>query len=141
MRVADEAEVRAGAPDYSVGEDTALAVVCGQEDCGLCLLLDTQAEFPAEVCGVVHGGIEAEAAEDAVDMAILLLETVILPWGWTYAASPPKCTRRSGDEKCLATRSFTASGLDEIAVAFTWTNLSRPRTSSLATQTQSSKAT
>jgi hypothetical protein len=37
------------------------------------LLLDAETEFPAEVGGVVHGGVEAKATEDAVHMAAMLL--------------------------------------------------------------------
>ena len=67
---ADESQVGARSADDTVGEEAALEVVGGQEGGRGGEAAGAESEFPAEVGGVVDGGVEAEGAEDAMHVAL-----------------------------------------------------------------------
>ena len=67
---ADESQVGARSADDPVREEAALEVVGGEEGGRSGESAGAESEFPAQVGGVVDGGVEAEGAEDAMHVAL-----------------------------------------------------------------------
>ena len=67
---ADESQVGARSADDPVREEAALEVVGGEEGGRGGEAAGAESEFPAEIGGVVDGGVEAEGAEDAMHVAL-----------------------------------------------------------------------
>ena len=67
---ADESEVGARSADDPVGEEAALEVVRGEEGGRDGEAAGAESELPAQIGGIVDGGVEAEGAEDAVHVPL-----------------------------------------------------------------------
>ena len=67
---ADESQVGARSADDPVREEAALEVVGGEEGGRSGEAAGAESEFPAQVGGIVDGGVEAEGAEDAMHVAL-----------------------------------------------------------------------